>query len=327
MNKKNQEYELFKSICQLQSIGVSQDDIFLIEELQKKGLKLTKAEQGYILDDNIQALSETTIRSGLTIEVNQLIEHLEVMFETASTNKAITSKVPDQFYTVLVTEYQSNGQGRREKKWISPLGCNIYMSIQFHLTGVRNTQFIPLITALCVCRAMSRIGVQGCRIKWPNDIYLEGKKLGGILVESRYNSQKAQLFVVGIGLNINMQTNNNIDQLWTSLRNCHNKVFDRNIILSALLAETLSNYNLLTDFDLQQFKKDWYEVDYLQGQTIQVTDEQTSYEAVARGVADDGALIIERDYHKKKFISKVYSAEVSVKSLAKMLCDTKEGLK
>ena len=124
-----------------------------------------------------------------------------------------------------------------------------------------------------------------------------------------------------------MQTNNNIDQLWTSLRNCHNKVFDRNIILSALLAETLSNYNLLTDFDLQQFKKDWYEVDYLQGQTIQVTDEQTSYEAVARGVADDGALIIERDYHKKKFISKVYSAEVSVKSLAKMLCDTKEGLK
>ncbi|WP_198265278.1 hypothetical protein [sulfur-oxidizing endosymbiont of Gigantopelta aegis] len=64
--------------------------------------------------------------------------------------------------------------------------------MQFELQQTQNIQFIPLITAVAVCRSLKQLGVEACQIKWPNDIYLEGKKLAGILVESRFNAEKSQ---------------------------------------------------------------------------------------------------------------------------------------
>ena len=327
MNILNKEYELFKSICQLKSVVVKHNDMLLINNLQNKGLKIIQTEQGFELDEQIHILSENKIRSGLDPEINGLIERLNIIFETPSTNKAISNTVQqDRPYSILLSEYQSNGKGRRGKKWISPLGYNIYASIQFQLTITENNQFIPLITAIAVCKALKKTGIDGCKIKWPNDIYINEKKVGGILVESRCNSQKAQIFVVGIGLNVNMQVNDQIDQAWTSLRKSQNRVFDRNIILSALLSETMSHYNQLSHFEINHFKRDWQSMDLLHGQAILVTDEKSTYEAIAHGIDDDGALIVERNNTQRNNArQKVYSAEVSVKPVANRLCDTKEG--
>ena len=326
MNILNEEYELFKSICQLKSVAVKHNDMPLINNLQNKGLKIIQTEQGFKLDEQIHILSESKIRSGLDPEINGLIEQLNIIFETRSTNKAISNTVQQgRSYTVLLSEYQSNGQGRRGKKWISPLGYNIYASIQFQSSITENSQFIPLITAISVCKALEKTGIHGCKIKWPNDIYINEKKVGGILVESRYNAQKAQIFVVGIGLNVNMQVNDQIDQTWTSLRKSQNRVYDRNIVLSALLSETMSHYNQLSNFEINHFKQDWQSMDLLHGQAILVTDEKSTYEAIAHGIGDDGALIVERSYVCKNVRQKIYSAEVSVKPAANRLCDTKEG--
>lgn len=310
--KINEEYELFKALCQSQSIEITQNTIPLIEKLEKKHLQVSKDDQAFFLADKICVLSETKIRSGMNPDINESVGQLKVIFATDSTNKLIATFAADKLYSILAAEYQSEGQGRREKNWVSPLGCNIYLSIQFQLKQSENAQFIPLITARSVCKALAQSGVDNCMIKWPNDIYLDDKKVAGILVENRYNSNKGSTFVVGIGINVNMQENDIIDQQWTSLRNSQNRIFDRNKILSDLLSQTLADYNQLSNFNIQQFKDDWETMDYLKGKKIQVSEEFSNFNAFAHGISDDGALIIERDNIR----SNIYSAEVSVRPLA-----------
>ena len=275
--------------------------------------KIEQSAERYYIEDSIIALCENKIRYELNPEVNELIQTLDILYQTSSTNKTISLQHPTKQYSILVSEFQSGGLGRREKQWVSPLAENIYFSIQFQLIDANNAHFIPLLTALAICRSLKQMGIQGCQIKWPNDIYLEGKKLAGILVENRFNTKTGSTFIVGIGLNVNMQSNNDIDQSWTSLQSHQKKLFDRNIIIATLLSETLQTYNNMSQMDLNQFMQEWRLLDHLYGCEITISDENMTYTAIARGIADDGALLI--SCANDKTLKKVYSADVSIKSI------------
>ena len=311
MNNLEIEYELFRSLCDSKYVARSAKNEQLIDDMQKKGLKICHDKNSLYIDDSIIALSENKIRQSLDLEINQSIHSFNILYQTSSTNKSITQKPLNGQYSILLTEYQSHGQGRREKKWISPLADNIYLSMQFHLNDPGNAHLLPLLTALSICKALNKIGINGCQIKWPNDIYLDDKKLAGVLVESRYNSEKESIYVVGIGINVNMQINNEINQSWTSLRNQQNKMFDRNLILSALLSESLETYNKITQLDLTKFMHEWRLLDYLHGSEICVVDQSGTYTAIAQGIANDGALLI--NYSNDITLKKIYSADVSIK--------------
>jgi len=321
MDNSDKEYAFFKTICQSRFMPITEENLRLAEQLKVKGLKISTHVDSICLDHEIDILSNDVILSALDHTTRALIDTLEVIYETDSTNKSISFAVPGQQYSILLSEYQADGQGRREKKWSSPLAKNIYLSIRFILKNNQFTHFIPLITALSVCQALSKIGVNDCQIKWPNDIYLSGKKIGGILVQNRFNAEKQHDIVVGIGLNVNMQVNTEIDKQWTSLLNCQNKTFDRNKIVSALLTETLDTYNQLSVFDFCQFYQDWLAKDFLKGQQIQVIQETGHYNAIALGLADDGALIVECVEDDCKIKKKIYSAEVSVMPIATLNSD------
>ena len=308
----NDEYELFKSLCNSNCVKCTHKNEDLLKRIEAKGLKISKNEEICKLQNSIIPLSEEVIRNGLDPIANESIQMLDILYQTASTNKTITDTSLSDRYSVLLTECQTDGQGRRDKKWLSPLAENIYMSIQFKLIECKNAHLIPLITALSICQTLKKQGMDGCQIKWPNDIYFKGKKLAGILVESRYNLSQGSIFVVGIGLNVNMQINTEIDQLWTSMRNSQKQTFDRNIIISTLLSDALASYNKINKMDLTQFMVDWQLYDYLYGSEITITDDKNSYVAVSHGIANDGSLLIEVPGDRS--LKKIYSADVSIKS-------------
>lgn len=312
MDNLSMEYELFKSFCQLKTVTRTAENEQLIKNLQKNGLKLKQNEDKFSIDTGIIALSEKKIRNALNLEINELIHTLDILYQTSSTNKTIAQKSSNPKFSILLTEFQTAGQGRREKKWISPLAENIYLSIQFQVIESKNAHFIPLLTAVSICKSLKKSGIQDCKIKWPNDIYLDGKKLAGILVENRCLTKQGSTFIVGIGLNVNMQINNEIDQLWTSLLSHQKKSFDRNIIISTLLSELLETYNNISRMDLNLFMQEWRLLDYLYGSEINITDENLTYAAIAHGIAADGALLV--SHTKDKTLKKIYSADVSVKS-------------
>ena len=116
-----------------------------------------------------------------------------------------------------------------------------------------------------------------------------------------------------------MDSNQEIDQAWTSLFNKTNKVFDRNIIVSAILSDLLENFSHVSELKTQQFMLDWNPLDYLKGRKITIIEDNSTYLATSLGISEDGALLVE--YLKNngnseiKMIKKVYSADVSVKAL------------
>jgi len=311
MNNSDKEYELFKLLCKSRQIKKTDENKLLLSSIEEKGLKLCHSSGKYYINNEVIPLSEKRIRKRINSNLNESIRHLEVLYQTSSTNKIIAEMQSIDKYSILLTEFQNDGQGRRDKQWCSPLAENIYLSIKFNLVNPKNVHLIPLLTALSICNSLIKLGVHDCSVKWPNDIYLSGKKLAGILVESRYNKEESFNLVVGIGLNVNMESNNKIDQLWTSLRIHQNKLFDRNTIISALLSDILESYNKISKVDLSEFLKNWQLHDYLYGSKILITDEQKSYTAIAQGISSDGALLIlESD---NVTLKKIYSADVSVK--------------
>lgn len=313
MNNLDAEYQLFRSLCQLKCLNRTTENELLIKKIKSKGLKICLRGDIFCLDDPVIALAENKIRKALNFEINEIIHTLDILYQTGSTNKTIAQQDANNQYSILLAEFQTRGQGRREKNWLSPLAENIYLSIGFHLENAQNTHLIPLITAISICKSLSSLGIQGCQIKWPNDIYLEGKKLAGILVESFCSKKKGASFVVGIGLNVNMQSNNEIDQAWTSLCSYQNKAFDRNLVVSGLLSESLQSYNDIKQLDQTQFMYDWHLLDCLYDCEIIISDDNISYAAIAQGISDDGALLVKQKGNNT--LNKIYSADVSIKPI------------
>jgi len=306
----NNEYQLYQLLCKVDSIKVNKGQVVLIQSLKNKGLKIDSNMDDYFLKEPISLLSQEQIKLELSEKISNKIELLELLYETESTNKDIVNKPNNLLYTVLATEFQSNGQGRRQKKWSSPLGTNLYFSIKFQLTNHANSSFIPLITARAICKSLQKLGINGSKIKWPNDIYIDGAKVAGILTESRYSSSNDSLIIVGIGINVNMLSQSNIDQKWTSLKLSQNKHFNRNIILANMLNYLIPEFENLSKFNIDNFIKDWNDFDFLKGKSVRITDDKLEYTALVHGIADDGALLVESNNK----IRHVYSGNVSLKS-------------
>ena len=305
----NDEYKCFQDLCRFGSIKPNSDQLYSLGSIQKKGLDLVQSSDKFFLKDKIEVLSESAIRNGLTSKVNNIIDKLDVIYETDSTNKKITSNLVNQHYSLLVSEYQTDGQGRRESIWNSPLGTNLYFSVQFLLTDTSHTSFIPLIVARSICHALSGMGISNCMIKWPNDIYINGKKAAGILIESRFNEAKGLVIVIGIGINVNMTTMQEIEQQWTSLKISSNINFNRNTVLSNVLNFLITDLNNISCFNFMTFKNDWDSLDYLKGKSISVLSDNSSYNAIALDLASDGALLI--DYNNE--CHKLYSGNISIR--------------
>lgn len=306
----NNEYKLYQSLCRLGAIQADTPQLEIIKSLQEKGLELISDSGQYSLKDEVIILSEADIRAAINSDINHLIEQLQVIYETDSTNKYITNNPVNNFFSVVVSEYQSQGQGRRENKWCSPLGCNLYFSIQFQLEDLNNSSFIPLLVARSMCRALNQIGIDECKIKWPNDIYINHDKVAGILTESRFSHTQGLILVVGIGINVNMTFAKGIDKLWTSLKKHTDISYNRNRVLGFLLNHIINDFSHISDFKIKDFKHDWDSLNYLKDKYVVVSDEQSQYKALVSGLADDGALIVKYNntYHN------IYSGNVSLKA-------------
>ena len=145
--------------------------------------------KGYRLHDAIELLDESQIRSC----ISQRLDILELLLDVDSTNTYLFNRASDHMgkrYAVMA-EKQNHGRGRRGRQWVSPFGRNIYLSLLVSFSGGMSAlEGLSLTTAIAVERALRRLDIQGVGLKWPNDIYADGRKLAGILLEvtGEYNS-------------------------------------------------------------------------------------------------------------------------------------------
>lgn len=190
--------------------------------------------KGYSLPAPIQLLDEQTILSYLPAG------QVAVLPVVDSTNQYLLDRITElKSGDACVAEYQQAGRGRRGRQWVSPFGANLYLSMSWRLEqGPAAAMGLSLVVGIVMAEVLHKLGAEHVRVKWPNDLYLNDKKLAGILVELTGKTGDAAQLVIGAGINLTMResTTNVISQDWINLQEAGVNI-DRNKLTAELLSE------------------------------------------------------------------------------------------
>ena len=194
--------------------------------------------------------------------------------------------------TVVAAERQSAGRGRHGRSWSAPAGRALTLSVLVRLPAAA-LEPLPLAVPIAVAEACEAVAPVTCRIKWPNDVWVEGRKVSGVLIEARPQDGWA---VIGIGLNVDTaldELSDDLRETASSLRIASGGPVDREAALDALLGRLAVWIARLEDPGrvVEAFR----ERDVLQGRRIAWSSGQARQEGEARGIDDDGALVVFTD--------------------------------
>jgi BirA family biotin operon repressor/biotin-[acetyl-CoA-carboxylase] ligase len=195
----------------------------------------------------------------------------------------------------LSVDYQSAGRGRMDRCWQAPRASCLLFSLLLRPAPAFSEVFsLTSLVGVAVCRAVEDMSELRPMIKWPNDVYLDGRKLAGILTEFTCRAERLDHVVVGVGLNVNLTAAQlaKLPAPAASLRTASGRTWDRALLLAAILDRADAFYRALLDGDGEGLTAAYNSRSWLQGRRVQVRDGQTVREGVARGVAVDGALLL-----------------------------------
>lgn len=235
-------------------------------------------------------LEELRIREVLTSRgsMRQAL-HFHVLDDIDSTNRYLKEGAKRPEIQVCCAEKQSQGRGRFNRPWVSPFGENIYLSCRWQLKlPSESISVLSLVLALALLDGLElSLGhTSDVRIKWPNDLLWNDKKLSGILIEIVSEMNGVFDVVIGIGLNVNTDSKINplTEKASCSLFDITGTLFDRNAIIAHILISLEKSIQLLQNSGFQAFESRWQSKDYLEGKFINVTQMGKRIEGLASGV-------------------------------------------
>lgn len=221
-----------------------------------------------------------------------------IFFESvASTNDTamdIARKRDNPEGIVIIADEQSLGKGRFGRIWISPPGVNIYCTVLLRPPLLsRKASILTLVTAVAVTEAIREYTGLNAEIKWPNDILVNGKKTGGILIEMKTDKNQRYLLAIGIGINVNMSLDalpDDIRPFTTSLKEESGKGVDRITLLSRILAELDRCYKILLNGDKRALINEWLRLNCTIGNKVKIQNRDNILSGTAEGIDGDGHL-------------------------------------
>jgi BirA family biotin operon repressor/biotin-[acetyl-CoA-carboxylase] ligase len=197
--------------------------------------------------------------------------------------------------SLVLAEAQTKGRGRLSRQWYSPKYKGIYLSLLLKPKFILSeTPLLTLLSAVSICEAIKEVAGLGCRIKWPNDIFLGNKKLGGILMELNAEADQIRFVVIGIGLNVNNE-NDNLPQQATSLKDYAKKEINRIVLLQEILRRLESNYLLLESKGGTPIIQKWRTFNLTLGKKVKIVSQHRHIEGQAVDIAGDGSLLVKKD--------------------------------
>ncbi|MCK9276108.1 MAG: biotin--[acetyl-CoA-carboxylase] ligase [Syntrophales bacterium] len=269
-----------------------------IKDLRKEGYAIASSpRRGYSLIRSPDVLIPEEIEDGLSTHV--LGRTIKYYHETPSTQDmakqiALTGSAEG---TVAVAETQTRGRGRMGRAWSSPPG-GIYFSmiLRPELSPVEAPK-IPLVVGVAVAEAIEKAAGLYPKLKWPNDILINGKKIAGILAEMSAETDRVEWIVIGIGINVNTRRAafpEELKTIATSLRAETGLSLKRVEILQSILFEIENSYeNFLTE-GFEPIRRRWKELSHMIGANVTVTRGKQRVEGRAVDIDEGGALILQR---------------------------------
>lgn len=260
----------------------------MISLLKSYGVEIeSKKPEGYCLKQPLHLLSADRI-------TQQLDEPLmtEVFESVDSTNTYLMNLEDGSHPRLCVAEQQISGKGRLGRQWISPFGKNIYFSYLWpYSRDVSTTSGLSLVVGLSLLQVLSGLGLSDLKLKWPNDLYLSGQKLAGVLIEMKAESHSGARLVIGCGINVNDHMAADDRTSVTDQIGYQN----RNQLIPALLNQLRKDLALFEKSGLEPFQDAFNQVDFLKGKSITVSHHQGPITGVAQGIDDRGLLLLQND--------------------------------
>jgi BirA family biotin operon repressor/biotin-[acetyl-CoA-carboxylase] ligase len=228
--------------------------------------------------------------------------------------------------TLVVADRQDSGRGSRGRSWETPAGSNIAMSLILRPTAPHDRiSMMTLVMGLSIAEGIdlalseSGYGENPCRIKWPNDVVIDGRKICGILTELHmYPDGNIRDVVIGVGINVNMTVfPKEIEDIAGSLLTQTGVRTDRSLVVARCMERFEDNYNRYREnYDLSLLKEQ-YEAKLINAnEKVRVLDPKGEYEGVALGIDNLGELIVEvSEDDGTKRVDKINAGEVSVRGL------------
>ena len=257
---------------------------------------------------NKNPLDTEKILSELNNELKTKVD-LEVFDTISSTNDYLLRKEKNKNkdIKICVAEEQTKGRGRRGKSWISPKFKNIYFSLNSYLKK-EDLSGLSIAVALSVSEVLNKINVMSL-IKWPNDLLVGNKKICGILIETAKVGELTKV-VIGIGINVNMEYSELIDQEWTSIKLEKNQSVDRNPIITEMINQLCTTLNKFEQEEFDYFLNKFKSLDFLKDKEFNLKDKPKET-FIGKGIDNKGLLIAQN--LKDQRIVKFSSGEVSLK--------------
>jgi BirA family biotin operon repressor/biotin-[acetyl-CoA-carboxylase] ligase len=302
------------------SLGVSRTAVWKhLQSVGELGLELHKVpNRGYRLARAIELLSEDAISRRIPARARRKLRSLQVLLQTDSTNSRLlaVTDLPAGRADVCLAEHQSAGRGRRGREWLAPFGGGICLSLSWTFPEPPpQLGALSLAVGVALLRALGSHGATGVRLKWPNDVLVKERKLGGILCELRAEAGGPAYVVIGVGLNAQLTEATrhalgeggvnaiDLDELMGK------KKFSRNSVCAAIIDELLFALDEFARSGLKTFVNEWRHADALHGAAVRVILGETVHKGLARGIDAGGALLLETPGGLLRFIS----GEVSVR--------------
>lgn len=279
-----------------------------IQTLRSWGIDVqTVAGKGYQLDAPMNLLNADIVNQNIKGEPASVIPVID------STNQYLIQRISElKSGDVCIAEYQSAGRGRRGRQWISPFGRNLYLSMYWKLDqGPAAAIGLSLVVGVIMAEVLQKLGAGGVKVKWPNDLYLNDKKLSGILVELTGKTGDVAHIVTGIGINIAMSKNQNevINQQWINLEQVGIRI-DRNELACEITNALREAFTQFEKQGLSIFIERWKSLDNFMHRRVKLIIGEKEIFGIAKGINDQGALLLEQDGKVTPYIG----GEISLRS-------------
>jgi BirA family transcriptional regulator, biotin operon repressor / biotin---[acetyl-CoA-carboxylase] ligase len=298
------------------SLGVSRASVWnAVRELESSGLDVCKVHgRGYRLPAQLSLLDRFLVERELGRAASRFA--LELVEVAPSTNTLLLHRAAAGAVTgtVIAAEWQSAGRGRRGRAWHGGLGGALAFSMLWRFAqGAGVLSGLSLVVGVALARGLNAITGLSAGLKWPNDVVVDGKKLGGILIEVSGDVLGPSAAVIGIGLNVRLSQSLRlaIDQPVTDIESLVGKRIDRNVLLARLLLELDSAITSFARHGFAPFHAEWERLHAHQGRRVTLLlPDGRSERGTVRGVAEDGALLLEARGDLKRF----HSGDISLRA-------------
>ncbi len=297
------------------ALGLSRSAVWKqINALKESGIDCYSVTgKGYRLASPVELLCSEQINVAMDDQSLELLSELEIHQNIPSTNRHLMARV-DTINNghACLAEQQSAGRGRRGRAWLSPFGRNVYLSLywQYQLSPAELSG-LALAVGVGVVRTLQAVGIEDAKLKWPNDVLWQGRKMAGILLEMSGEATGPYHVVAGVGLNVDMgpQPGQVIDQPWTDIASAAGYHVSRNRVVGLLLTSLLKTLHQYERHGFDAFLDAWRQLDAFRGAEVSLLMPTQTITGYVRGVDRAGALLLETDAGLRSF----YSGEVSLR--------------